>query len=384
MTTADSTNSNSPLLNKVVKITFFCFLALFGNTSNAESYLDSVEIELITISPGVNYWEAFGHSALRIKSKHNDFMYGFGYFNFNDEDFFLNFAKGEMQYFMGFEASDIELDDYQAQGRKITSQKISLNNSQKQQLINKLNFLQKPENRYYHYDYFLNNCTTKIRDILNEISNKAISKQLKAVKTNRSWSDLTFPVNKQSWMNLGIAIAYGLPAYAKHNRWDLSVFPESFAHDLSTIKSTSLKIQPEIVLYQPNQAESARFETDFWQTHFAIILVYSLLFLLLLFRLARNISINLWLIIQSLLGIGILLLWFFSKHTVAANNINILLFMPLSLLLLCKRFKTRKFIYTLLFSNILWLILASLFSNLYLFGFFVINIFSFIYLANKQ
>ncbi|HFC30736.1 MAG TPA: DUF4105 domain-containing protein, partial [Oceanospirillales bacterium] len=131
MTTADSTNSNSPLLNKVVKITFFCFLALFGNTSNAESYLDSVEIELITISPGVNYWEAFGHSALRIKSKHNDFMYGFGYFNFNDEDFFLNFAKGEMQYFMGFEASDIELDDYQAQGRKITSQKISLNNSQK-------------------------------------------------------------------------------------------------------------------------------------------------------------------------------------------------------------------------------------------------------------
>ena len=384
MITADSTNSNSPLLNKVVKITFFCFLALFANTSNAENYLDNIEIELITISPGINYWEAFGHSALRIKSKNYDFMYGFGYFNFNDEDFFLNFAKGEMQYFMGIEASDIELDDYQAQGRKITSQKISLNNSQKQQLINKLNFLQKPENRYYHYDYFLNNCTTKIRDILDEVSNKAISKQLKAVKTKQSWSDLTFPANRQSWMNLGIAIGYGLPAYKTRNRWDLSVFPESFAHDLSTIQSSNLKIQAKTVLYQPNQAESTRFKTDFWQTHFAIILVYGLLFLLLVFRLTRNVSINLWLITQSLLGIGILLLWFFSKHTVAANNINILLFMPLSLFLLFKRFQIKKIIYPLIMSNILWLILASLLTNLYLLGFFVVNIFVLYTLLNKQ
>ena len=361
-------------------------LALFYSQCKATDYLDELDVELISISAGVNYWEAFGHSALRIKTKKNDFMYGFGYFNFNDEDFFLNFVKGQMNYFMGIEASDIELDDYQAQGRKIWSQRIVLSNKQKQQLINKLSFLQKPENRYYHYDYFLNNCTTKIRDILDEISDGAISQQLTSIDTNINWNNLTFPVNNQSWMNLGIAIAYGMPAYKNRNQWKLSIFPKTFSDDLALINSPNIKIEPIRVLYQPSEIELSLIYYNFWQTHFAVLLIVILFIIFISIKLTRTISVNLWLILQSLLGFGLLMLWLFTQHNVASPNSNLLLFFPLSFLLAFSKFRNIRIIYPLYMMNFIWLVLAILYTQLYLIGFFIINIYclTILFINNKQ
>lgn len=344
---------------------------LLGFQLNAQAN-DDVEIELLTFGAGVNYWEAYGHSAIRIKSGDIDYVYGFGYFNFADEDFFIKFAKGEMQYFLGIEATDIELDDYTQQGRAIWTQKLKLSKPQKIKLIDKLNFLSKPENRYYHYDYFLNNCTSQIRDILDEVTDGEISKQLEKVETSISWNDATFPVSNQSWMNLGIALGYGIPAYLERTQWQLSIFPEDFAHDLEKLTT---KDQWNTKLIQLNKATAKDvIESTFLQTHYAVISVFLVLLIGIVWKLTRKFTINLWLIVQSVLGVGLFMLWFFTQHTVAAYNINVLLFFPLNFLLMFKKFNQSNYRKVFLVLNILWLVIALLVTNLYLIGFLVINL----------
>lgn len=341
-----------------------------------------MQVSLITIGPGQYYWSAFGHSALRVQTNSYDKIFGFGYFDFEQENFFLNFAKGEMQYFLGVNESQYELADYQQQGRKIISQRLDLSTSQKQQLIKKLLFLAREENRYYPYDYFLNNCTSRIRDLLDEVTHGEISRQLKPKQTHFGWSDLTFPASNQAWMNLGIAYIYGIPAFAKKNQWQLSVFPEVFSQDIQHLSTQTHWNTDYQVLFTPNNQALAQYH--FLKTHYAVILLVAVLLLGISFKATSKTTMSLWLIIQSLLGIGLLLLWFFTKHSIAAWNINLLLFFPLAWLMLIKRFRKTWVLNGFLLLNIVWIILSWVFTSWYLLGFCLINIFVWFKINNYE
>lgn len=350
------------------------FLSFFAFQAKSNLDYQNLEIQLVTISPGEYYWSAFGHSAVRIKSSKFDRMFGFGYFDFEDEDFFLNFAKGEMQYFLGVVDSNHELSGYKKEGRKVVLQTLKLSASQKQELVDKLMFLAQPENRYYSYDYFLNNCTSKIRDLLDEVTDGEISSQLKANKQKISWNDSTFPVSNQSWANIGIAYGYGINAYNHKSQWQLSVFPEVFSQDIKALNTSTNWNQEYEIYYQPSDLEISRDQHSFFKTHYAVFAVVGLLVLGLLFKISLKPTRIFWLVTQNILGIGLLLLWFFTEHSVAVINLNVLLFSPLAVLLLFKTSHKPMVKNLFLLSNVLWLILALIFTQLYLVGFCVINL----------
>lgn len=350
-------------------------LILNSSTSTAQYNYDNVEIELITIGSGAYYWEAFGHTAIRINAPNYDQLFGFGYFDFSEEDFFLKFAKGDMQYFLGADATEYEIEDYKHQGREIIVQKLLLSASQKQQLVEKLLFLSREENRYYHYDYFLNNCTSRIRDILDEITEGDISSQLSTISSNKSWSDLTFPVKNQAWVNIGIAFIYGLPAYYDRSTWQLSVFPEVFANDVKSIQTSSGWNEPYQLLYQPTKQQSQFNAYGFFNTHYAILLCVLILFLGLIFKITRHVTMVFWLGLQSVLGVLALMFWFFSLHSIAAWNLNVLVFFPLAFLLIFEKFKKPLLINGFLVINLLWIISSLFFTHIYFLGFSLINIF---------
>lgn len=357
-----------------IMLSILFILILMPFKVGAQSDYVNTDVDIITISPGEFYWSAFGHTAIRIKSGQSDLMYGFGYFDFAEEDFFFKFAKGEMKYFLGVVDSKYELENYQLDGRKITSQRLSLSNNQKRKLLDQLVFLSLPENRYYSYDYFLNNCTSRIRDILDEITFGEISKPLKQQATATSWNDLTFPAVNQTWMNLGIAYIYGLPAFQKKNQWQLSVFPEVFSQDLKSIKTKNNWNKDLKVLNSPSQEESLFTQYSFLQTHYAVIFCVLILMLGLLVKSLSKPTIIFWLIIQSLLGVGLFLLWFFTKHNIAMWNINIMIFFPLAWILLLEKVRKPWVLKGFLLMNIFWVVLALFFTSLYLSGFSLVNI----------
>jgi hypothetical protein len=342
--------------------------------SQAQQDSDNSEISLITVSPGEFYWSAFGHTALRVKSDRSDRMFGFGYFDFNQENFFINFAKGEMQYFLGELDSFEELENYRQDGRKVVSQRLDLSSHQKQQIVDNLLFLSREENRYYAYDYFLNNCTSQIRDIINQVTDGELNNHLKAINNQKSWNDLTFPATNQTWMNLGIALVYGLPAFTKRDQWQLSVFPDVLSEDVKNLKTQANWNKNLTVLYTPTKQEAEFSHYSFWKTHYAVILCALLLIIGLLIKPLTPVIINLWLVSQSFLGISLVVLVFFTSHSIALWNINVLIFFPLAFLLVFKKLRRPKVIQVFLILNILWVILAGLMTNFYLLGFCVINL----------
>lgn len=342
-----------------------------------------LSIELITIGPGPFYWEAFGHSALRIKNDNQDYMFGFGYFDFEEEDFFLKFAKGEMQYFLGAEQTEYELQKYQQQGRQIWSQTLNLSSGQKNTLVTRLNHLLKPENRYYHYDYFLDNCTSRIRDLLDEVTDNDISQTFTNIKSPVSWSGRTFPVVNQSWMNLGIALGYGLPAYKSRNKWSLDVFPVDFAESLGQLSTQTGWNQPPQIVFEPTVQQSMFKQYDFLKTHYAMLLIVVLVLIFFFMRITRSFTMKFWLIAQSIVGCLLLMLWFLTEHSVAKYNVNIMLFLPCAFLLVSKRFVNGKTVWLFLMVNCVWLLCAIFITDWYLMGFFLINIMVFLKLKKE-
>ena len=350
------------------------FLLCFSFQCKAQNVNETVDIDLITISPGEYYWSAFGHTAIRIKSLNYDKIFGFGYFDFEKENFFINFAKGEMQYFLGVVDSDLEIENYKRQGRSVISQKLTLTTVQKEHIINELTYLSREENRYYPYNYFLNNCTSKIRDILNDATNGEVNLQLAPIATDKSWNDLTFPMKNQTWMNLGIAFVYGLSAFEKKNKWQLSVFPEVLSTDIKNIETRTGWNNHFSVIHTPSKQESAFSEYSFIKTHYAVILCVLVLLIGITLNVSSKPTIILWLITQSLLGVILILLWFLTSHTIAKNNINLLIMFPMAFIFMFQYFRKSCLLNVYLLVNLVWIIAALFLTNLYLIGFCLVNL----------
>ena len=291
-------------------------------------------------------------------------MYGFGYFDFTEEDFFINFLFGDMRYYLGVEDAARELNYAAYQERSIHSQPLYLDSAQVMQLQTSLENLALPENRQYAYDYFTNNCTSQVRDIVNDLSAGqlyASNQQL----TQTSWFDVSFPTPGQGWMNLGLAIGFGWPAYQHRTEWELMSLPKQFFTRLQ--QGQGVAVQSTDVLYQPKIEELPRYR---WiNTHYPLLLISGLLIIGLLLP-GRIVVAHVWLWLQTVLGLGLVFLWFFTEHSVTHYNFNLLLLMPLVPLLMKK--PPLQFLFLLM--QAVWMVLALWTGAFYLWPLVVANL----------
>ena len=116
---------------------------------------EDLRVSLITYGPGSIYWERFGHDAIEIRDTVSgqsvDFNYGV--FDFDEHDFFLNFARGYMHYMIDAERSDADEREYIEAGRSVTTQRLALEPAQAAQLRDFLLWNLEPQNARYDYDY---------------------------------------------------------------------------------------------------------------------------------------------------------------------------------------------------------------------------------------
>ena len=131
---------------------------------------EAAEISVLTFGPGQHLNDAFGHSGFRIKDSITklDVVFNYGVYDFNTPNFYTKFAQGRLNYKMGVNYSQPLLDFYMNQNRSIEEQTLNLNFQQKSKLYNYLLNNYKPQNREYLYDFFYDNCATKIKDVCNE------------------------------------------------------------------------------------------------------------------------------------------------------------------------------------------------------------------------
>ncbi len=336
------------------------------NTANISQY----DISILTIGPGNSLSDAFGHSGIRVIDKQNNFdiVFNYGVYDYNAPNFYSNFVKGRPIYSLGLNNYEDFYNSYVKQSRQIIEQKINLSEYQKKLLVNKLITNSREANRSYQYNYFEDNCSTKIADIFNEILEKEIENEnydLNATTLN-SYRKLVYKhISPNSWGALGIDICLGAVIDRNISLKDELFLPynlKSYFDNLGSLNIKDGNLVETNVIYGEYSDYT---ENSFSPVYF--ILILSLIIILITFfdyirRSKTTILDVILLLITGLIGLLLIYLWFFSNHIASAWNYNLLWAMPFNLILvygLLKKNKS-KWILSYLKFSILMLLLLSL------------------------
>lgn len=221
-------------MRRIFLISLFIILISF-NKVFSQSSADTVAY-LLTCGPGTETYANYGHSALRIviPEKHQDSVYNWGIFDFEAPNFAWNFARGRLDYMLAAESLNSFLGVYFYEQRYVLSQKINLDANELRKLTELINENLKPENRRYKYDFFFDDCSTRIRDLIE----KAVGEKLKypPPETGKipSFRDMVAKYqNPYPWLRFGVDLIMGSTADKKAAFRDRMFLPIDLKNELS-------------------------------------------------------------------------------------------------------------------------------------------------------
>lgn len=300
-------------------------------------------IAVLTMGPGADYWSRFGHNAVLVEAEDGSrTSYNYGYFDFEQPGFLRRFLQGRMLYRLVALPYERDLAQYADEGRSVALQWLDLAPAQATAIAEFLAWNALPENADYRYDYYTQNCSTKVRDIVD----RAIDGELKRQTHGRS-RGLTLRSESlrlsapDAWMYYGIHLLLTEPTDRPISRWEESYVPQRLHDALMLVRlddGRPLVASTEKVL--PQRIDGAA--TSEPRFALAALLVGTLLAFTLrtawrqqgLAGTASRAVIALFWLSSSLAGALMLGLWLGTEHSAAWANRNLLLFPPTSALLL--------------------------------------------------
>jgi hypothetical protein len=170
---------------------------------------DHATISLVTYSPGDELYTAFGHSSIRVRDDAQgiDRLYNYGTFDFETEAFYLKFARGDLLYQLSVGLSIAEINERGTLGQGVTESILNLNADQRQAMFSALETNLLPENRFYRYDFILDNCSTRVRDIFEKVWGNPVADPSIGKVTFRQMLDPYFL--RIPWIRFGIYLLLG-------------------------------------------------------------------------------------------------------------------------------------------------------------------------------
>ncbi|NRD20537.1 DUF4105 domain-containing protein [Winogradskyella eckloniae] len=331
-------------LKLAITFTFLSIACCFAQMAQLSS---NSEISVLTIGPGESLNDAFGHNAFRIKDNNLgiDAVYGYGQYDFDAPNFYLKFAQGKLNYLISrHNFADIYYH-YTNYNRTIEELVLNLTLDEKQRLFDVLEHNYQPENRGYLYDFFFDNCATKIRDVTLKATQRTVD-----FKTPTDFKPKTFRslihdhVGLNTWGSFGIDIALGsvIDHTASVNEHMFLPFYINAFFETATLNGTEKLVKTSKTVYQKKQTSSSILNFIF--SPILILGILGLGILWLTYRDYKTQSRTVWLDvalfnITGLVGIVLLLLWFATDHSATAYNYNLLWAMPLNILVLGQLFR---------------------------------------------
>ena len=196
----------------------------------------SAEVYLITCSPGMETYSIYGHSALRIviPEKKSDMVYNWGVFDFSAPNFAWKFAKGRLDYLLDVYPYNSFLKEYMSEKRSVYIQKINLEPGEIEKLFSLIAENLKPENIKYRYDFFYDDCCTRIRDLLEKSLGEKLLYSPAETKKLPTFRDKVGEYQQSfSWLDFGINLIMGIPADKKASLRDQMFLPMDLQKGLS-------------------------------------------------------------------------------------------------------------------------------------------------------
>lgn len=313
---------------------FFLIISLTSGYSQPSS---DTAVYLVTCGPGIETYSIYGHSALRIviPEKNTDSVYNWGVFDFNTPNFVWKFAKGRLDYMLMAESMHGFLQSYFYEQRAVYSQKINLEPVEIRKLVALINENQKPENIKYRYDFFYDDCSTRIRDLLE----KSIGEKLKYPPAESgkipTFREMVGKYQKPyPWYKFGVDLIMGSTSDIKAVYRDRMFLPIDMKNELSEAaiirngKMTSMLQNPEVILdfEAPIVRQNFFFSPLFL---FALLLIILIIFSSMIKSKKTNKLVDIIIYsVFSVLAIMMIFFNFFTDHQQMRWNLNIIWLNP--------------------------------------------------------
>ncbi len=313
----------------------------------------ALTVTLVTFGIGPAVWERFGHNALWIHDGRIgfDIAYNWGLFDFEQPGFLRRFLTGDTKYWMAGEDAFAMLSAYESAGRSTTLQTLNLTPAQAQALNELVQRNALEENKYYRYDYFRDNCSTRLRDAIDRALGGALKRATDTVHTPLTYRSESVRLTEGlAPVQTGIDIALGAPADEPLTAWESFFIPMHLRDAVRVVEvprgdSATVPLVASERTITPGAGTpplvAPRTVPDHTRRNLLLGLAVAAVVIVLraLMRTGRWAAWLLaltgmaWSLLGGALGVALLGAWLFTKHVFWARNENLLLLSPVALLL---------------------------------------------------
>lgn len=302
-------------------------------------------VSVLTMGPGEHPFARFGHNALLVewRTRYPARVYNYGTFSFDGLEGIRDFMAGNFRYWLSVSSFPGTLQAYARQGRSVVAQELDLTKSELAELGRALELNARPENAAYDYDYYYDNCSTRVRDVVDRAVGGIIKNQIRDAG-RLTFREHTLRLTADGfWIYFGLDIALGPKTDAPTSRWDETFIPEELQKSLRNIRRPDGRplVRAERMIV-PSDRPPERSEPPARVPLFALFgALFGAAFALLgragakqrAARVGFLSSTALLGLVLGLLGTVFFVFWAFTKHWSAYRNFNLLVFTPWALAL---------------------------------------------------
>jgi hypothetical protein len=311
-------------------VSYFLFLISFSGFSQTDSC--HIRISLLTCSPGEELYSTFGHSALRVTDSvsNEDIVYNYGTFNFDEPDFYTKFVRGKLLYYLSTEDFSSFKRQYEYEKRSMIEQVLNLSCTEKQKMVGLLHQNLMGDNKFYKYDFLFDNCTTRLRDLLEKSADQSVQFST-IVKEKTTFRDHIFEYmdyNDKQWVKLGMDILLGNTTDAVMTNREAMFLPDYLlkGFDSGRIGNKPVVQSKITVIDLPVEKPKKNFFSG------PVFIFWLLLVVIVLTSMSKNEGAKkilhgfdgFFFFITGFAGILMLVMWFGTEHIVCRNNYNLL------------------------------------------------------------
>ena len=320
----------------VIFLCFFLFSVVSCQLSIALAQQDSVRVSVLTCSPGPEVYSLYGHTAIRVQQDSIDEVFNYGVFDFRKPHFTWHFVLGQTDYMIEPLPWKYFIIDYDRRGSSITEQELNLTPSEANCLLAALIENCQPENREYRYSFLYNNCTTKVRDMVEQVVRGSI--QYPDTLPHQTAREILHHYTAQHpWAQEGNDLLLGSEMDTILSERAAMFIPKNMmqAFDGAYILSTNGDMRPlvrskKVIL----EAKQQVVESEFPLSPLQAILVFAAICILIL---ALEVwTKRLWwlwdvliLLLQGIAGTLLTFMFLFSEHPGVGSNWQVWVFNPI-------------------------------------------------------
>jgi hypothetical protein len=309
-----------------------------------------LRVYLMTMGPGERVWERFGHNAIWIldPASPQDTAYNYGLFDFHQQNFLLRFIRGQMWYWMAGFPAESYVRTYVRDNRSVWVQQLNLPPAARLQLREFLRWNEQPEHRFYHYDYYQDNCSTRVRDALDRVLGGAIKAQTEGLPTGTTYRFHTQRLTTNDPpIFTGLLLALGPGVDRPISAWEEMFLPMALREHARRVVlagpggSTVPLVAGERTLFESTAPQPPDAPPSWLPWYLALGAVVGSLVALLgaaagdhqprWARAGIGLVSILWGLVGGLGGVVLTVLWGFTDHVMAYRNENLFQLSPLLL-----------------------------------------------------